>query len=96
MFTIHVTYVKPLEEVDRVLPEHAAFLKEQYRLGRFITSGRLVPRTGGVVIANYRGKKELLELLQDDPFCKQGIAEYSVLEFSTTMCDPRFQIFVDG
>lgn len=29
MFIIQVTYLKPLAEVDRVLPEHAASLKEQ-------------------------------------------------------------------
>ena len=95
MFVIQVTYLKPLAEVDRVLPEHAAYLEEQYRRKRFIASGRLVPRTGGLIIANAGSKEELLELLREDPFARQGIAEYQVLEFTPTMYDPRFQVFVE-
>ena len=33
MFVFNLTYVKPLSEVERVLPEHVAYLDRYYGLG---------------------------------------------------------------
>lgn len=32
MFAILVSYVKPLEVIDRFLPDHMAFLEERYQV----------------------------------------------------------------
>jgi hypothetical protein len=49
MFMILLTYVKPLDEVDRLLDDHNAYLERNYERGRFVASGRRVPRTRGVI-----------------------------------------------
>jgi uncharacterized protein YciI len=51
MFILLLTYTKPLEEVDALMRDHMAWLNEQYQAGRFLVSGRQVPRTGGVIVA---------------------------------------------
>ena len=47
MLIITRTYVKPLEEIDALMPKHVAWLKRQYTAGLFIASGRQKPRVGG-------------------------------------------------
>src|ERR1700704_5873301 len=51
VFVLLLTYVKPLPEVDRLMRRHVAWLDEHYAAGRFLVSGRRIPRTGGVIVA---------------------------------------------
>jgi uncharacterized protein YciI len=51
MFIITLTYLKPAEEIDKLLAAHSEYLREQYANGMFLMSGRLVPRTGGIILA---------------------------------------------
>nr|WP_325183164.1 YciI family protein [uncultured Oscillibacter sp.] len=43
MFLFNLTYVKPLEEIEALLPAHIAFLDEFYARGTFLCSGRKAP-----------------------------------------------------
>jgi uncharacterized protein YciI len=90
MFVLLNRYLKPLEEVDRVLPEHRRFQDEMYARGTFIVSGRLEPRTGGVTIANARSRAEIEEILAADPFVRAGITEYEIVEFTPTRHSDAF------
>lgn len=82
MFIIHITYTVPLEKVDEVLPAHVEWLHEHENAGRFVVYGRLVPRTGGVIVADIPGREELDAILATDPFKIQNVGTYSVMEFS--------------
>ncbi|CAM4264827.1 MAG: YciI family protein [Paenibacillus macerans] len=94
MFVIILTYTKPLETVDSLLPEHAAYLERQYEKGVFIVSGRRVPRDGGVILANAGSREEIEAIIEGDPFYKEKVAVYEVLEFMPTRFDSRFGAFV--
>ncbi|MDD5052874.1 MAG: YciI family protein [Sulfuricurvum sp.] len=85
MFIISLTYIKPLEEVDALLEEHVEYLKEQYRLGNFLASGRKVPRTGGVILARAVSREKIETIISLDPFDRHGVAEYEITEFAPTM-----------
>lgn len=85
MFIISLTYIKPLEEVDALLEEHVAYLKEQYTLGSFLASGRKVPRTGGIILARGVSREEIETIITLDPFYRHGVAEYEITEFIPTM-----------
>ena len=39
MFIFNLTYIKPILEVERVLPEHIRYLEENYSVRKFICSG---------------------------------------------------------
>ncbi len=39
MFIVSLTYQVPLEKVDVFIPEHVAYLNEQYAKGHFVLSG---------------------------------------------------------
>lgn len=94
MFVVVLEYVRPLEEIDRLLTQHRDFLERHYAAGRFIASGRLHPRTGGVILARCADRGEMESVLAEDPFRREGVARYTVLEFEPGMYDPRFAPFV--
>ena len=52
MFALYSVYLKPVEEVDRHLEAHRAFLKTLYEKGITICSGPQIPRTGGFILMN--------------------------------------------
>jgi uncharacterized protein YciI len=62
VFVLLLTYVKPLADVDALMRDHVAWLNEHYDVGRFLVSGRRVPRTGGVIVAR-GGDREEIEAL---------------------------------
>ncbi len=90
MFVVSVNYLKSLEQIDSLLEEHIEFLKVQFGKKVFVASGRKVPRTGGIIIAKAKNKKELGAILEQDPFYKNGVAEYEVTEFVASMTLPEF------
>ena len=50
MFIVALTYKAELSEVDQYIDEHISYLEKHYALGKFIASGRKVPRTGGIIL----------------------------------------------
>ena len=90
MVIIEVTYIKPLSEADKFLEAHVQFLERYYEQGIFIASGRKVPRDGGVILA-LTDKASAAEIIKDDPFHQQDIAEYHLIEFEPSKHDPRLR-----
>lgn len=81
MFIINLTYKTALEKVDQYLNEHIEFLNEQYELGNFLASGRKIPRTGGIILSNVESESDLKKIIEKDPFKKNGLADYEMIEF---------------
>ena len=86
-----LNYKAPLEEVDKHLDTHVAYLKHEYANGHFIASGRKIPRTGGVILSNVKTKNELEIILVKDSFYKTGITEYEITEFVPSMVADGFE-----
>jgi len=95
MFIINLTYTKPLEEVEKYLSEHITFLNKYYESRHFICSGRKNPRTGGVIICNGKNIEEVNKIIGEDPFNRNGIANYDILEFNPTKYAEDFEVFVE-
>lgn len=81
MFVVSISYKVDLSEVDKLVPEHITFLEKFYEQGNFLASGPKVPRTGGVILAKAESKSELRNILAQDPFYQQGLADYDITEF---------------
>ena len=58
MFLIIVDYKKPLEEVERYLAEHWAFLDRYFAQGKLLCTGPQNPRTGGVIVSKAANRAE--------------------------------------
>ncbi|MBO0356050.1 GTP cyclohydrolase [Muricauda ruestringensis] len=81
MFIINLTYKAEVKKIDQFLDEHIEFLNEQYELKHFLASGRKVPRTGGIILCNIKSKSELERIIENDPFKKNKLADYALVEF---------------
>ena len=91
MFVIVLTYVKPLAEVDALMRPHMAWLTEQYAAGRFLVSGRRVPRTGGVIVAHGDDREAIEALAATDPFVRGGVATVEVIQFRASQSAPGLE-----
>jgi uncharacterized protein YciI len=85
MFIIALTYLKPAEEIDALLGAHREYLREQYDNGTFLMSGRMVPRTGGIILAMADSRADIEAVIELDPFNEAGAASYTITEFVPTM-----------
>ena len=92
MFIFSLTYVKPLSEVERLLPAHIQFLDEHYKKHLFMCSGRKTPRTGGIILCNCTDMVEAKAIMGKDPFYKEGIAQYDIIEFVPSKSSEAFQV----
>ena len=90
MFVLLLTYTKPLAEVDTLMREHVAWLNEHYDSGRFLVSGRQIPRTGGVILARGDDRDEIEAIAAADPFVAGGVATCDVIQFRASQTAPGF------
>ena len=81
MFVVELVYKADLGKIDAQMRAHMAFLKKHYAEGRFLVSGRKIPRDGGNILANGNSRDEIEGIMKEDPFCKNGLAEFRVIEF---------------
>lgn len=81
MFVIELIYKAQLTEIDAHMKEHVAFLKKHYDEGRFLVSGRKIPRDGGVILALGESRAEIEAIVRQDPFCLHGLVDFRVIEF---------------
>jgi len=90
MFIVSLTYIVDLEKVDELLHLHVDYLKIQYEKGNFIASGRKNPRTGGIILSKLDSIEKLEEVLNQDPFKINNLAEYKIEEFIPSMTSDNF------
>jgi uncharacterized protein YciI len=84
MFVLLSRYLKPLEEIDKVVGEHRAFLEKHYASGDLLISGPQNPRTGGVIVTKEMTREAVEAMLAQDPFVREGCSEYQLIEFNPT------------
>jgi uncharacterized protein YciI len=91
MFLLLSRYVKPLSEVERVVGEHREFLDRHYASGLFVASGPQEPRVGGVILTADAPRVEIDRVLAEDPFVREAVSEYEIIEFVTSKRAPWFK-----
>ncbi|MBD1366774.1 GTP cyclohydrolase [Mucilaginibacter sp. ZT4R22] len=88
MFIINLHYIVPLEELDAHMDAHVKYLKKYYEADVFLMSGRKVPRTGGIIIAQADSKEILETIIAEDPFFQHKLAEFTITEFLASQAHP--------
>ena len=82
LWIIQSRYLKGGDELAAVTPRHRAWLDQHYVSGLFLTSGRKVDGTGGVLLAQAESQEQLEEVFKDDPFVLEGCSEYTYTAFT--------------
>ena len=81
MFVIELTYKASLTAIDAHMTAHVKYLNKHYAAGRFLLSGRKIPRDGGIILALGGTKQEIEAIVAQDPFHRHGLADFRVIEF---------------
>jgi uncharacterized protein YciI len=81
MFVIELVYKADLAEIDAHMAAHVKFLKKYYASGNFLVSGRKVPRDGGIIVAVGKSREQIQAIIEEDPFCQRGLADFRIIEF---------------
>jgi uncharacterized protein YciI len=95
MFLVLLQYKVPLAEIDALMKRHVAFLETHHASGLFVTSGRRLPRTGGVILAKGDDEAGLREIMASDPFISEGAADFEVIQFRSSLHAAAFAPFAD-
>jgi uncharacterized protein YciI len=96
MFIIELNYKAPLAEMDAHMAAHVRFLKKYYAAGKFLMSGRKIPRDGGIIVAVSQSREEIESIAREDPFYVRGLAEFRVVEFRASQRADDIQKLVDA
>jgi uncharacterized protein YciI len=81
MYILFINPTRSPEELAPAFPAHSEFLNSYVKVGKFILTGGLTARPAGMVLANVNSEDELKALLEEDPFVRQQLADYEVIEF---------------
>jgi uncharacterized protein YciI len=95
MYAVILRYKRPLAEVDQYIGGHREWLKQNYAAGNFLISGRQRSGVGSFILVSAVDRSQLDSVLANDPFGKNGVAEYEVLEVAPSMADERLAFLVE-
>jgi uncharacterized protein YciI len=88
MFVITLSYIKPIEEIDRLRPAHLEFLDRYYAKNIFLASGRQTPLKGGVILAVAESRAVIEQIITEDPFHTHHVATFEITEFTPGKVHP--------
>ena len=88
MFVVELTYKVDLAKIDAAMKAHVAFLQKQYAAGHFLVSGRKIPRDGGIILAAGKTRRQIEDIIREDPFYEHGLADFRVVEFRASQRAP--------
>jgi len=83
MFLIMLEYVAPLATIDALKDAHYSNPDGLFAQDRVHLAGRLVPRTGGLIVAEGT-RAEIEAAVALDPFVVDGAAKVKIIEFEPT------------
>lgn len=84
MFVIILSYIKPIEVIDALRPSHLEFLDKYFAKDVFVASGRQTPLKGGVILAAGKSRTEIEQIISEDPFYIEKVANFEIIEFTPT------------
>jgi uncharacterized protein YciI len=95
MFVIELIYKADLARIDAHMTAHVKFLKKYYASGHFLVSGRKIPRDGGIILAVGESRAQIQAIVEEDPFCKLGLADFRIIEFRASQRADDIQRRID-
>ncbi|HVI45933.1 MAG TPA: YciI family protein [Chitinophaga sp.] len=84
MFLILLQYIRPVAAIEHFMEAHTAFLQKYYDSGKFIMSGRRKPKSGSLIVCQASSRKEVEQIMSEDPLERHQLALYEIIEFEPT------------
>ena len=90
-FANEIDSLKTVEDVDKFLDAHRAFLRTLIAQKILVCSGPKIPRTGGFILLNATSREDAVNIMAMDPYVLNGLARYDVIEFELKSCTEGFK-----
>lgn len=90
LFLIKITYIKPIEIVEKIRPMHRDYLKEGYKNKLLLLSGphkEYNNKLGGIIIGKFKDMAQADNFAKNDPFYLNQTATYEIIEFEAVLFD---------
>ncbi|MFQ1015593.1 YciI family protein [Avibacterium paragallinarum] len=81
MFLVQIS-LAPSDAVSALLDGHRAWLKQYAEEGNFLLFGPYDNHQGGLILAQANSETALQDILAEDVFYHNGLADYQVTAFS--------------
>jgi uncharacterized protein YciI len=89
VFLLLTRYTRPIEEVDRLLEEHKAWIGRNS--DRILLTAREEPLVGGLILARAKSAEEIWDMIGEDPFHVARVAQYEVREYRPARAAPGLE-----
>lgn len=97
-FVVHGEYLVPFSELTQMtdlVMEHRSYVQQGYDSGSYLLSGPEIPAESGIVIVRAESRKVLDELMESEPFVRDGKVRIShIAEFHPARYQPYVQDWV--
>jgi uncharacterized protein YciI len=77
-----LSYLQPLDVLERVRPAHLAWLQDEVAAGRIVLAGRQESQKGGVLITGDISVEQAEDLIAADPYQQAGLVRYERIGFN--------------
>lgn len=77
-----LTYLQPLDVIDKTRPAHLDWLKNEVDAGRIVLGGRVEDQSGAVLITGDISAEEADALIESDPYQQAGLVRYERASFN--------------
>ncbi len=84
MIILKSTYVSDPATLQQHLAAHLDWVEEGYGSGQFLASGLRTGSVGAVILVQGMDASAAELMLSRDPFVKNGVAEYEIVEFDAS------------
>lgn len=91
MFLVDMTFTDVTKATPELTVQHRDYLAAEYANGNLMFGGRKEPRTGGILLSKHSSEQALRDVLNNDPFVKNGIVECVITTFEPVMAAEQYQ-----
>jgi uncharacterized protein YciI len=81
MYIIDLINSRSLDGLENVVAEHRRYLEAHREAGLVLFYGPKTSGAGGIVVTREASREELDQLIEQDPFVREGLVERSVTGF---------------
>lgn len=94
MFVVLLKFAENKSRAGEFMTDHNQWIQQGFEDNVFLLVGSLQPNLGGSVIANNISLTELQARVEADPFVKENIVSFEILEIEPKKADERLSFLV--
>ena len=92
MIIVTLKFKKPMPEIFAKLDEHNVFLDDYFAKNKFLASGLLEDKSGGIILVMRDSIEEAQNIMKADPFYIHDLVNFDYTFFAATKLSPNLQL----